>query len=123
VISASICSNKTGGIGVSGHGSGGEGQAPGQLDAGADVGTQAGTGLHREGAAATPSIRTVCSRRSITTRRRTSPRAVPTRMARGARNTAGVVNRTPMLSGLEVSRWVCRTSSTSAAAAESHRTR
>ena len=71
------------------------------------------------GAPRTPSIRTVCSRRSITTRATTSPAAVPTRIAIGARNAWGVVNRTPSGPGDAVSLCVCRTVSVSAAAAES----
>ena len=52
------------------------------------------------GAAGRLSIRTVCSRRSIVTRRTTSPAEVPTRIATGARNASGVVNRTPLLSAV-----------------------
>ena len=71
------------------------------------------------GALRTPSIRTTCSRRSIVTRATTSPAAVPTRIAIGARKARGTLKRTPLLSAVAVSCWVCRTVRTSAEAAVS----
>ena len=71
------------------------------------------------GALRTPSTRTTCSRLSIVTRATTSPVAVPTRIATGARNAWGTLKRTPLLSAVAVSCCVCRTVRTSADAAES----
>ena len=72
------------------------------------------------GASGTFSIVMVCSRASITARATMSPFEVPTRTARGARKTAGVVYRTPLASGSVVSVWVCRTVSVSARPEESY---
>ncbi len=67
-----------------------------------------------------PAIVTVWSRASRSTRRVTSPAAVPTRTTSGMWNTGGIVNLRPVLSGLSESSCVCLMSSVSACAVESY---
>ena len=50
----------------------------------------------------------------------TSPAAVPTRTVTGMRKASGVVKRSPVLSALDESCWVCCTSTVTVPAAESY---